>query len=81
MQEICASRNTDKVSYPNISQETARRARLWAKRIFYLLPKLLAYRTDRVRGLRNYYLPTQQIFYTKEVELAIEFCKALQALL
>ena len=69
-----------KVSYPDISEQTARRARLWAKRILHLLPKLLNYQRYGVEGLRNYYLPEQEI-YSKDRKLATALCKALEALL
>ncbi len=59
-----------------ISEETARKCRIWAQRILWLLPRLLKSNT----GLRNYYLPGQTV-YTKDVPLAVRLCKALEHLL
>ena len=80
LRQSSSSRHTTNVSYPNISQETARRARLWAVRILFLLPRLLAYRTSKVKGLRNYYLHGQQI-YPKDVTSTIKLCMSLNRLL
>ena len=80
MKQNSANRNSGKVSYPDISEETARRARLWAVRILHLLPQLLEYSSEEVKGLRNYYLPQQQI-YSKDVGLATAFCEALTYLI
>ncbi len=74
-----------KLSYPDISEETARKCRVWALRMVQLLPLLLKYngRTDerdQITGVRNYYLPHQEI-YAKDKDLAVALCKVVEAVL
>ena len=74
-----------KIAYPNISKETARKCRVWALRILRMLPHLLLYdgRTadrEKVTGVRNYYLPDQEI-HAKDKELAVAVCRVLEDVL
>ncbi len=79
-----------RISYPDISEETARKCRVWALRMVRLLPLLLNYdgHTDewwtgtkeKIVGLRNYYLPHQEI-QAKDKALVVALCKVLEAVL
>ncbi len=75
-----------KISYPNISKETAIKCRVWALWMVRLLPHLLDYEwptpdgRENITGVRNYYLPDQQI-HTRDKDLAIALCHALEAVL
>ncbi len=72
------------ISYPVISEETAKKCLLWARRILRLLPHLLRYSEltegEVLNGVRNYYLPEQEV-YTRDKDLAIALCGVLEALL
>ncbi len=58
------------------SEEMARKCRIWALRIVRLLPHLL----QHSKGVRNYFLPGQQI-HSPENDLAIGLCRAFEAYL
>ncbi len=75
-----------KIPYPDITEETARKSRVWALRMLRILPHLLKYkgRTSdckaKITGVRNYYLPEQEI-YARDKDLAVALCKVLEAVL
>ncbi len=68
-------------SHPPLTANTLRKARLWALRILRMLTDLLQFgqRTQSV-GIRNYYLPGQEI-YVRDRDLTIGICQALESLL
>ncbi len=72
------------ISYPDISEETAKKCVLWARRILRLLPHLLqhseTYEGVILTGVRNYYLPGQEV-YSRDKDLAIALCGVLETLL
>ena len=76
------------ISYPDISEETASKCQVWALRMLRLLPHLLQYdmwihvgrERTHVIGLRNYYLPDQEI-YCRDKDLTIALCRVLEAVL
>ncbi len=75
-----------KIPYPDITEETARKSRVWALRMLRMLPQLLKYdgRTSdwnaKITSVRNYYLPDQEI-YARDKDLAIALCGVLEAVL
>ncbi len=76
------------IAYPDISEETARKSRVWALRIVRFLPQLLKYKGETfvgrksisIDGIRNYYLPDQEIS-PKDKDLAVTLCHVLEAML
>ncbi len=74
-----------KIAYPDISKETATKCRVWALWMLWILPQLLQHdgRTVhgiKITGVRNYYLPDQEI-YARDKDLAIALCRVLEAVL
>ncbi len=75
-----------KIAYPDISEETAKKCRVWAQRIVRILPHLLQYdrwtadRKEQITGVRNYYLPYQEI-HARDKDLTIALCQILEAIL
>ncbi len=79
-----------KTAYPDISEEIARKCRVWALRILRILPLLLQYdgqintsdgkRVLGIVGVKNYYLPDQGI-YARDKNLAVALCQVLEAML
>ena len=75
-----------KIAYPDISEKTARKCRVWALRILRVLPLLLQYNgwtTDgevNIIGVRNYYLPEQEI-HASDKDLAVALCRILETVL
>ncbi len=77
-----------KIAYPDINEETARKCRVWALRMLEILQHLLRYdrwitigtKKVHVVGVRNYYLPDQEIV-AKDKDLAVTLCQILKAVL
>ena len=77
-----------KIAYPAISEETARKCRVWALRLVRLLPHILQYdgwisvgrKSIHIVGVRNYYLPDQEI-YARDKGLAVALCQLLESVL
>ncbi len=75
-----------KISYPDISDDMARKCRVWALRILRILPHLLQYDgvtpdgEETITGVRNYYLPDQEI-YARDKDLAVALCRVLETML
>ncbi len=68
-------------SHPPLNDDTLRKARLWALRILRLLSELLQYSPGQHRpGIRNFYLPGQEI-HVHDKDLTIGLCEALWSLL
>ncbi len=75
-----------KITYPDISEETAGKCQIWALRMLRILPLLLQYDgqtsdlKEEITGVRNYYLPDQEI-YARDKDLAVTLCQVLEAVL
>ncbi len=80
-----------KISYPDINEETARKCRVWARRILKVLQYLLQHdgavwsmskfeTKQKITGVRNYYLPDQEI-YAKDKNLVVALCQVLETVL
>ncbi len=74
-----------KIAFPDISEETARKCRVWALRMLRLLPHLLQYNSctahgEEITGIRNYYLPDQEIS-ARDTDATVALCRVLEAVL
>ncbi len=68
-------------SHPPLTEDTVRKARLWALRILRMLSGILKHGPEHQRpGIRNYYLPEQEI-HVRDRDLTIGICRALESLL
>ncbi len=68
-------------SHPPLTEDTLRKARLWALRILRMLSGMLKHGPEQQRpGIRNYYLPEQEI-HVRDRDLTIGICHALESLL
>ncbi len=66
---------------PALTEDTIRKARLWALRILRVLSEMLQHGPEQQRpGIRNYYLPEQEI-HARDRDLTIGICHVLESLL
>ena len=75
-----------KIAYPDISEEIAGKCQVWAIRMLRILPHLLHYKgltadgKTTITGVRNYYLPDQEIF-SRDNDLTVALCRVLETVL